>query len=177
MFQILRSKHNTFLLCFEATTQTDESYILRDHQVNQWHNKRVASMTFFDWCLIVHEEKRTSQVKQSYTPCLLLEYVSHKQCVCVEHFCTFHPELCSFDRKQRFDQIAKTNKENIRRILSSEDQQFNSDSVDDAHLIEEILNKTKSSFNTGKERDRELHILLKAIDNVETVFTVRGTCC
>ncbi len=52
-------------------------------------------------------------------------------------------------RKQRFDQIAKTNKENIRRILSHEDYQSSLDSVDDTNLIEEILNKTKNTFNAG----------------------------
>ncbi|CAF1251761.1 unnamed protein product [Adineta steineri] len=55
--------------------------------------------------------------------------------------------------KQRFEEIAKTNKENIRRILSNEENQSNSDSFDDGNLIEEILNKTKSSFNTGSSDD------------------------
>ena len=63
----------------------------------------------------------------------------------------FLVEFRLFYRKQRFDQIARTNKENIRRILSSDDHQFNSDSVDDGNLIEEILNKTQSSFNSGRE--------------------------
>lgn len=51
---------------------------------------------------------------------------------------------------QRFEQIAKTNQENIRRLISNEDYQTNSDSTDDRQLIEEVLNKTKSSFNAGK---------------------------
>lgn len=50
---------------------------------------------------------------------------------------------------QRFEQIAKTNQENIRRLISNEDYQFNSDSNDDKQLIEEVLNKTKNSFNAG----------------------------
>ena len=51
---------------------------------------------------------------------------------------------------QRFEQIAKTNQENIRRLISNEDYQTNSDSTDDRQLIEEVLNKTKSSFNAGE---------------------------
>jgi hypothetical protein len=52
-------------------------------------------------------------------------------------------------RKQRFDQIAKTNQENIRRLISTEDYQSNEESIDDRKLIEEVLNKTKNSFNAG----------------------------
>ncbi len=53
-------------------------------------------------------------------------------------------------RNQRFDQIAKANQENIRRLISNEDYQSNSDSVDDRKLIEEVINKTKNSFNAGR---------------------------
>jgi hypothetical protein len=57
-----------------------------------------------------------------------------------------------FYRKQRFDQIEKTNQANIRRLISSEDYQSNLDSTDDGKLIEEVLNKTKNSFNAGMKR-------------------------
>ena len=64
-----------------------------------------------------------------------------------------------FHRKQRFDQIASTNKENIRRILSSNDHQLNSDPVDDGTFIEEILNKTQRSFNSGRETVSDVYHL------------------
>jgi vacuolar-type H+-ATPase subunit C/Vma6 len=52
-------------------------------------------------------------------------------------------------RNEKFDQIVKINQENIRRLISNEDYQSNLDSIDDKQLIEEILNKTKNSFNAG----------------------------
>ncbi|CAF4476613.1 unnamed protein product, partial [Rotaria magnacalcarata] len=51
--------------------------------------------------------------------------------------------------KQKFEEIAKKNQENIRRLISTENYQLNSDTADDRKLIEEVLNKTKSSFNAG----------------------------
>ncbi|CAF4981907.1 unnamed protein product [Rotaria sp. Silwood1] len=51
--------------------------------------------------------------------------------------------------KQKFEEIAKTNQENIRRLLSNEDYESNLETADDRKLIEEVLNKTKNSFNAG----------------------------
>ena len=56
-------------------------------------------------------------------------------------------------RNQRFHQIAKANQENIRRLISEEDYRLNSESNDDKQLIEEVLNKTKNSFNAGSAND------------------------
>ena len=53
-------------------------------------------------------------------------------------------------RNPRFHQIAKANQENIRRLISNEDYQLNSDSNEDKQLIDEVLNKAKSSFNAGE---------------------------
>ena len=52
-------------------------------------------------------------------------------------------------RNSRFNQIAKADQENIRRLISNEDYQLNSDSNEDKQLIDEVLNKTKNSFNAG----------------------------
>lgn len=52
-------------------------------------------------------------------------------------------------RKEKFDQIAKKNQETIRRILSQEDNAENQEPGDDRQLIEEVLNKLKSSFQAG----------------------------
>ena len=49
--------------------------------------------------------------------------------------------------QQRFEQIAKTNKENIRRLISKEDLERTDDTNDNQQLIDEIISKAKSSFN------------------------------
>ena len=56
-------------------------------------------------------------------------------------------------RNQRFHQIAKTNQENIRRLISNEGYQLNSDSNEDKQLIEEVLSKTKNTFNGNSSDD------------------------
>ncbi|CAM4893606.1 unnamed protein product [Rotaria socialis] len=55
--------------------------------------------------------------------------------------------------KEKFEEIAKKNQENIRRLISTENYQLNSDTADDRKLIEEVLNKTKSSFNAESSDD------------------------
>ncbi|CAF1291687.1 unnamed protein product [Rotaria sordida] len=92
--------------------------------------------------------------------------------------------------KQKFEEIAKTNQENIRRLLSNEDYQSNLDTVDDRKLIEEVLNKTKNSFNAGSSDDlgrtyqylidslsSNANICLICIDTIEKTDAIWNCSC